>query len=1309
LTAEDVPANATFTDNGDGTGTFDFDPDYTQASIYNVRFIASDGALADTEIVAITVDDAGNQAPVLAAIGPQGVTEGDNLNFGVSASDLDATTPTLTAEDVPTNAIFDDNGDGTGTFDFDPDFTQGGSIYSVRFIASDGVLADTEVVDITVADEGNQAPVLEAIGPQSVVEGDSLSVGVSATDPDATMPILTAEDVPANATFTDNGDGTGVFDFSPNFVQSDVYDVTFIASDGVLADTEVVTITVIEAGNQAPVIADIDSQFVAEGLNLNFVVLATDPDTTIPTISAEDIPINATFIDNGDGSGTFDFSPDSYQAGEYTVRFIAADGALNDTHYVVVTVNDINQAPTLDPIGPRVVNIGDTLNFTISAVDPDSTIPALSADSLPVNAIFTDLLDGTGVFNFESDSTQEGVYHVVFVTSDGLLADTEVVQISVTDFNQPPSFADIDSQVVFENGTLELVISAVDPEGHGIELYLVDGPNNSTFTDSGNGAGLFSFEPDYYQAGEYVAAFAAVDDGDPQASGVLSVPITVVDVNQPPEFETVDPLTVLLGDSIMLRLVASDSTDPDGGALLMSALSTPDNSTHADSGNGIAGFVFTPELSQVGVDTAIFICYDDEDPALSGLLYVEITVVLTNLPPELDPVGPQTVIEADTLEFNVYATDTDGPSLTLYTEELPTNAAFVDSGNGVGTFTFVPSFMQAGLESVKFYATDGLETVFITVLIQVYDNPQPPDVYVVDDTTITEGEVLDFLVWATDPDSTIPTIRIDTLVFPLNLTFVDSGNGVASFHFAPVFIQAGIYDFSFIAEDETEMVDTDYVSVTVLDAGNQYPLLTHIMKGPTQYAFTDTFQLIEGETINFDIFSTDADSIIPVLSASGLPGSALFTDNLDFTGSFNWETSNFDADTHTVSFYAIDGDDPLLVDSAKVTIIVINVNHPPSAILVWRDGQYMPTGSEEVDSLYEGEVGVYLIEMVDPDNTFPELQIDALQEIPPDTNVVPMFNNVVPYDSGNGFGTLTFSPDYYQSRYDPYAFRIRAFDVDDDSMFIEKIFRIGVGNVPQVPVLDPIPASIQLTEGDSLDLVISYLDADLPSGSFLTLTYEPVLANSGVANIDGNSSQFHFYPWFDQAGNYELLFRVEENQWSFDTQTVAIEVLEAGPQPPILSVPFAPEHTVNFGNAMNERISAIDPESQPVTLSAINVPVNATFVDSGNGAGSFYFNPDISQVDMTFDVGFIASDGVLADTVYAALYVQEFVCGDANGSNDVDIDDVVFLLQYMFADGPAPDPLISGDVDCSGEIDIDDVVHLIEYIFGDGTIDCTCP
>ncbi|MFH1891544.1 MAG: hypothetical protein ABIK83_02555, partial [Candidatus Zixiibacteriota bacterium] len=63
---------------------------------------------------------------------------------------------------------------------------------------------------------------------------------------------------------------------------------------------------------------------------------------------------------------------------------------------------------------------------------------------------------------------------------------------------------------------------------------------------------------------------------------------------------------------------------------------------------------------------------------------------------------------------------------------------------------------------------------------------------------------------------------------------------------------------------------------------------------------------------------------------------------------------------------------------------------------------------------------------------------------------------------------------------------------------------------------------------------------------------------------------------------------------------------------------------------------------------------------------------------------------------------RSYVIGDADGSGFVDIDDVVFLIQYIFAGGPAPVPLDAGDAECSGFIDIDDVVYLINYIFAGG-------
>ena len=66
----------------------------------------------------------------------------------------------------------------------------------------------------------------------------------------------------------------------------------------------------------------------------------------------------------------------------------------------------------------------------------------------------------------------------------------------------------------------------------------------------------------------------------------------------------------------------------------------------------------------------------------------------------------------------------------------------------------------------------------------------------------------------------------------------------------------------------------------------------------------------------------------------------------------------------------------------------------------------------------------------------------------------------------------------------------------------------------------------------------------------------------------------------------------------------------------------------------------------------------------------------------------------------------DFICGDADGSGEVDIDDVVYLIAFIFSGGPSPDPYESGDADCSGEVDIDDVVYLITYIFSGGNAPC---
>lgn len=120
LTALSLPDNAAFTDNGNGKGVFNFNPDFDQADDYQVTIKAADEmdpSLIDTTTFSITVTNT-NRAPELTPVGDTSVVEYGSLQLIITAFDPDGTTPSLTAEHLPANADFTDNGDGTGTFIF---------------------------------------------------------------------------------------------------------------------------------------------------------------------------------------------------------------------------------------------------------------------------------------------------------------------------------------------------------------------------------------------------------------------------------------------------------------------------------------------------------------------------------------------------------------------------------------------------------------------------------------------------------------------------------------------------------------------------------------------------------------------------------------------------------------------------------------------------------------------------------------------------------------------------------------------------------------------------------------------------------------------------------------------------------------------------------------------------------------------------------------------------------------------------------------------------------------------------------------
>ena len=129
------------------------------------------------------------------------------------------------------------------------------------------------------------------------------------------MLFYSAAPLPVNATFNDV---TGVFSWTPDVTQVGATVVDFAATDGNLSTApESVTITVLAAPNEAPVLNAVGNQVAAEGVLLQTQLSAFDPngDTLIYTYSVIAPLPGSPALDSA--TGLFSWTPNFNQAGVY--------------------------------------------------------------------------------------------------------------------------------------------------------------------------------------------------------------------------------------------------------------------------------------------------------------------------------------------------------------------------------------------------------------------------------------------------------------------------------------------------------------------------------------------------------------------------------------------------------------------------------------------------------------------------------------------------------------------------------------------------------------------------------------------------------------------------------------------------------------------------------------------------------------------------------------------------------------------------------------------------------------------------------
>ncbi len=105
--------------------------------------------------------------------------------------------------------------------------------------------------------------------------------------------------------------------------------------------------------------------------------------------------------------------------------------------------------------------------------------------------------------------------------------------------------------------------------------------------------------------------------------------------------------------------------------------------------------------------------------------------------------------------------------------------------------------------------------------------------------------------------------------------------------------------------------------------------------------------------------------------------------------------------------------------------------------------------------------------------------------------------------------------------------------------------------------------------------------------------------------------------------------------------------------------------------------------------------------------GDGYGNPDYPYNTCTLDNCPTVYNPTQADADSNGVgNLCEELCGDTNDDGYVNIGDAIFMVNYVFNGGPAPDPIEKGDVNCDNDTNIGDAIYMVNYIYNGGSAPC---
>ncbi|KOE15290.1 RTX toxin, partial [Vibrio parahaemolyticus] len=469
-------------------------------------------------------------------------------------------------------------------------------------------------------------------------------------------------------------------------------------------------------------------------------------------------------------NGKLVFTPAENFNGDAEITYTVTDGELTDEAKVTVTVNPVNDAPTIkvdavESITEDAVNT-DTVVATLTVRDTDTPEDQLTV-SLENNSNGYFVLVGN-----EVKLTQAGVDAV---NNDELNLKDLTISASVSD-GVNPTASDSDSLIVNRVNDAPTVENAIaDQElSEDFVTYTID--LNDAFKDSdsalnfsvsGNSNVLVSIEngiatisPTADWNGSETLTFTATDPSGESISQTVNFTVApVADI-------VADKATVVEDTSTVIKVLGNDTFEGDGKVVSLDTNNGPANGTVSVNPDG--SVTYTPNDNYHGTDSFTYIVTSG-GVSESTTVSVDVTPV-NDAPVAKDDIATTQEDTAVTIDVLPNDSDVDGDKLSIESASVPKEQGTVEVVNGKLVFTPAENFN--GDAEITYTVTDGQLTDEAKVTVTVNPVNDAPTIKVDAVEGITENAV--------STDTLVATLEVadtDTPEDQLTVSLENNSNG----------------------------------------------------------------------------------------------------------------------------------------------------------------------------------------------------------------------------------------------------------------------------------------------------------------------------------------------------------------------------------------------------------------------------------------------------------------------------------------------------------------------------------------------------